>query len=523
MTVHADRASDDVVNHDETLLSISRLVSEHIPANTEPQPSEAGWLARYARDVGWTDIAAITAAVLLGQFVRFGVDPLQPIGKLNVPALLVSFALIVAWWAALRITQAQDSRILGSGVVEYNRVLRSCFGLFGAWAIVDLTANLAIARGYIAIVLPVGTVLLIASRWGWRRRVVKGRTRGRYLRSVLVVGSLTSATALIARLTKTPALGYQVAGVCIAGPDLGNYSKTHTTLTYRGANGDDTEIPLFVGIDKTPDVVRMCGANTVAVTSVDSVGHDAMRELSWDLEGMDVEMLVAPGLLDVAGPRITMRPEAGLPLLHIDKPKYQGATKVFKLAFDKVAAATGLLFLSPLIFLCALAIKLDSQGPVFYKAERMGTGNNPFSMWKFRSMVVEADSLRAALRSSDQGNGVLFKLRDDPRVTRVGRVMRRYSLDELPQLFNVITGTMSLVGPRPPLREEVETYDHVILRRMLVRPGMTGLWQVSGRSDLSWEESVQLDLSYVENWSIATDLIILWRTARAVFYSRGAY
>lgn len=528
MSVSVGRMPDDLLGNDPVVddaVSAQRLAGRVAAADETLQagPTTSGWPGRYAQRVMWTDVAVIAGAVLLGQFVRFGADPLRPVGKVEVPALVVSLALIAAWHIALRLTQASDPRILGSGAVEYNRVLRACFGLFGAWAMVDLAANLSIARGFIAIVLPAGTVMLVVSRWGWRRWVARGRTHGRYLRSVLVVGSLSSATALIARLTKTPALGYRVVGVCIDGRDTDEHTPTPTTLTYRTAGGDDTEVLLFVGIDRTPDLVRTCGANTVAVTSVDSVGHDAMRELSWDLEGIDVEMLVAPGLLDVAGPRITMRPEAGLPLLHIDKPKYQGATKLFKLTFDKVFTAVGLLLLSPLMVLCAIAIKIDSRGPVFYKAERMGTGNSSFSMWKFRSMVVEADTLRAGLRGSDQGNGVLFKLRDDPRVTRVGRLLRRYSLDELPQLFNVLAGTMSLVGPRPPLREEVQTYDHVVLRRMLVRPGMTGLWQVSGRSDLSWDESVQLDLSYVENWSLTNDLIILWRTARAVLTSRGAY
>jgi exopolysaccharide biosynthesis polyprenyl glycosylphosphotransferase len=210
-------------------------------------------------------------------------------------------------------------------------------------------------------------------------------------------------------------------------------------------------------------------------------------------------------------------------LLHVDKPRYQGATKLLKTTFDKVAATLLIVMLAPVMVACAIAIKLDSRGPIFYRAERMGVNNEPFLMWKFRSMVQNADTLRAGLADQNDGNAVLFKMRDDPRVTRVGRFLRRYSLDELPQLFNVIDGSMSLVGPRPPLRDEVESYDATVVRRMLVRPGMTGLWQVSGRSDLTWEDSVQLDLSYVENWSLAADLVILWRTARAVISSNGAY
>ncbi|MCR5977948.1 exopolysaccharide biosynthesis polyprenyl glycosylphosphotransferase [Gordonia jinghuaiqii] len=492
--------------------------AESVPAQM-PSTSQ-GWLTQYARQVSWTDFAVISIAVLAGQFIRFGGDLMRPIGHDGIPALLVTATLIVGWQAALRIVQAADPRILGAGPVEYHRVLTACFGFFGAWAMVDLVLNLAIARGFIAIILPAGTLMLIAGRWAWRRHLTTGRERGLFLRSVLVVGSRASAKALIERLNKNPALGYRVVGVCLTDP------PTLTPLPAFGGqstDGSTADVPVFAGYDRAPELVRTCGANTVAVTSADALGHRAMRELSWELESCDVDMLVAPGLIDVAGPRITMRPEAGLPLLHIDKPKYKGANKFLKLTFDKIATTIALLVLSPVLMVCALAIKIDSRGPVFYRAERMGPNNEPFTMWKFRSMVVDADTLRAGLTHLDQGNGVLFKLHTDPRVTRVGRVIRRYSLDELPQLFNVLGGTMSLVGPRPPLRAEVESYDRVVRRRMLVRPGMTGPWQVSGRSDLSWDDSVRLDLSYVENWSLTGDLGILWRTASAVASRRGAY
>jgi exopolysaccharide biosynthesis polyprenyl glycosylphosphotransferase len=248
-----------------------------------------------------------------------------------------------------------------------------------------------------------------------------------------------------------------------------------------------------------------------------------MRELSWDLEGLNVDMLVAPGVADVAGPRMMVRPVAGLPLLHIDKPRYEGANKFLKAAFDRCGAAAIVTMLLPVLLGCAIAVKAGSRGPVFYKAERIGLGNEPFQMWKFRTMVNGADKQKAALAAQNEGAGVLFKMRDDPRVTPIGKILRRYSLDELPQLFNVLGGSMSLVGPRPPLRAEVEQYSGLVTRRMLVRPGITGLWQVSGRSDLSWDESVRLDLSYVENWSIMQDAMILWRTIRAVLRSDGAY
>ena len=248
-----------------------------------------------------------------------------------------------------------------------------------------------------------------------------------------------------------------------------------------------------------------------------------MRELMWRLDGLNVELLVAPAVANVTGRRVQMLLIAGVPLLKLERPQHARTHCVSKIVFDRVVAALLLLMASPLLLVCAVAIKLDDGGPVFYTAERMGKKNKPFGMIKFRSMVQNTDQMVAQLKDQSDGNDVLFKMKNDPRVTRVGSFLRRYSIDELPQLFNVLKGDMSLVGPRPPLRREVEQYTGLVGNRMLVLPGMTGLWQVSGRSNLSWEESVSLDLNYVENWSFMADLMILWKTGRAVLTSDGAY
>jgi exopolysaccharide biosynthesis polyprenyl glycosylphosphotransferase len=261
----------------------------------------------------------------------------------------------------------------------------------------------------------------------------------------------------------------------------------------------------------------------VAVSNTEYLGTEGMRALAWELESVDVDLVVTAGVVDVAGPRLHARPVAGLPWLHVDKPQYRGASKVGKLALDVAGSLFGLLLLSPLMLAVALAIKLESRGPVFYRAQRVGLNGQPFTMLKFRSMKVQAEADRDALLHLNQGSGPLFKMRVDPRVTRVGRLIRRASIDELPQLINVLLGHMSIVGPRPPLPDEVMAYTSDVHRRLLVKPGLTGLWQVSGRSDLSWEESVRLDLYYVENWSTISDLIIIWRTVGAVLQGRGAY
>ena len=249
----------------------------------------------------------------------------------------------------------------------------------------------------------------------------------------------------------------------------------------------------------------------------------SVRRLAWALEGSGVDLVVGTAFTDVAVPRIHVRPVSGLPLLQLAAPEFAGGRRLLKRTLDVVASALGLVILSPLLAATALAVRLTSPGPAFFCQQRIGLGGRPFTLYKFRSMTVDAESRRAELLQHNVSDGVLFKMPDDPRVTRVGRLLRRTSIDELPQLVNVLRGEMSLVGPRPPLQSEVEQYEDDVHRRLLVRPGLTGLWQVSGRSDLSWSEAVRLDLYYVENWSGALDAEILWRTVFAVLRGEGAH
>jgi exopolysaccharide biosynthesis polyprenyl glycosylphosphotransferase len=270
-------------------------------------------------------------------------------------------------------------------------------------------------------------------------------------------------------------------------------------------------------------VVDRFHADTVAVLACPEMNGTRLRELAWDLEKTGTEMCVASALLDVAGPRTTIRPVAGLPLLHVDHAELTGGKQLIKGLFDKVSATLALILLAPLFMVIALAIGVSDHGPVFFRQTRTGRDGKPFRLWKFRTMVVDAESRKAQLLADNDGHGALFKMRRDPRVTRVGAWLRRWSLDELPQLFNVLLGDMSLVGPRPALPVEVAEYGNHMLRRLAVKPGITGLWQVSGRSDLSWDEAERLDVRYVENWSLALDLQILWKTLSAVTRGSGAY
>jgi exopolysaccharide biosynthesis polyprenyl glycosylphosphotransferase len=332
------------------------------------------------------------------------------------------------------------------------------------------------------------------------------RRRGRMVRRVVVVGGDADIDEVVAVLERDRHIGFRPVGVCTPRPSTADDGLTATRLT--------------------ADIRRAChegGADTVLVARGACSSSEDLRRVSWDLEGSDIELVVVPSLFDVAGPRIHVSTVAGLPLIHLDKPQAGRARGALKRLVDLAGSLVALVLLAPLMAAIALAAKLEDGGPVFFRQRRVGLHGEVFSCWKFRSMQHNAADLEASMRVEQGHDGALWKMREDPRVTRVGRLIRRYSLDELPQLFNVLRGDMSLVGPRPQQEWEVALYTSAHERRLLVRPGMTGLWQVSGRSNLTFSEAVRLDLFYVDNWSVLTDLEILVKTVRAVLLPRGAY
>nr|NIL80463.1 UDP-glucose:undecaprenyl-phosphate glucose-1-phosphate transferase [Rhodococcus kroppenstedtii] len=459
------------------------------------------------------DTVVVIAAVVCAQVVRFGAPHLASIASIDYT--VVSVLLAGTWLAFLSIFRTRSPRVLGSGAEEYRRILSATFRLFGLVAIVSLLLRIEFARGYLAIALPFGLAGLLVSRWLFRRHLARQRREGRFTTSVVIVGSHASAHAMARSFARDASAGYAVVGVCL--PRTQQVADEQLSV-------DGMSLPILGDENDVLAAIEASGADTVAVTATDHIGHEGIRRMVWDLEKKNVDLVVAPGVVDVAGPRLHMRPVAGLPLIHVEKPQYNGASRFGKTAFDLVFACAALLAVLPLFLVVAVLIKVTSRGPVFYRSERMGLDGTPFQMIKFRSMVQDADArIEDLLALNDSDGGVLFKMREDPRVTAVGRVLRRLSIDELPQLFNVLRREMSIVGPRPPLRREVETYDGDVRRRLLVKPGLTGLWQVSGRSDLSWEEAVRLDLSYVENWSMTGDLLIVLKTIKAVASSDGAY
>ncbi|MFG2662881.1 sugar transferase [Streptomyces sp. NPDC048387] len=335
---------------------------------------------------------------------------------------------------------------------------------------------------------------------------------------VLVLGEPAAADHVIAHLAARTDHPYVVVGVLPVGEGaLEGGVPVAARLAAR--------MPESLGEDAAAvrDAVRGHHADLVLVVPGARIAGERLRRVAWALHDEGLELAVFPGLVEVSVKRLETLSAGGLAVLRVAPPVRRGAQTLLKSAFDRAAAAAGLLVLSPLFLALVLAIRLGSRGPAFYSQRRIGRDGVPFVMWKFRTMVVDADRLKPGLSGANENDGLMFKMRRDPRVTRVGRLLRRTSLDELPQLVNVLTGSMSLVGPRPPLPEEVAEYDEVELRRLTVRPGMTGLWQISGRSDLSWDETIQLDLQYVDNWSFTSDVDVMGRTLRAVVDGRGAY
>lgn len=479
--------------------------------------SNPKWQRGYSRLLLFSDLAAVVTAVGIAHWIRVGLSDTPYVWALDpLTYSWVSVLIAAGWTGALAINDARSERVIGSGLEEYRRVWIATMSVFGTIAIISTLFKLGIARGYLLIALPVGIALLLLSRWAARQMISRARRKdGRYITPVLAVGSSESICHLAKVLAQNTSSGYTVVGACVAG------QPTESEISIPGAGrvpvvGDGTDIS---------KAVESTQSAAVAVMASEQFYGRCLQDLSWELERLDIDLLVAPGVIDVAGPRLHMWPVAGLPLIHVEKPRYQEAKRFQKRLFDIVFSSLVLLVGFPVMVVVAMAIRLTSKGPVFYRQERIGLNGNKFEILKFRTMIDGADAALADLVSLDLVTSPRdpFKFIDDPRVTSIGRFLRKHSLDELPQFINVLKRDMSVVGPRPQVRSEVEAYDDYAKKRLLVPPGITGLWQVSGRSDLSWEDSMRLDLFYVENWSMATDLLIALKTAQIVITRSGAY
>lgn len=471
------------------------------------------WETRYGRKLVVTDIAIVVGAVYGAQVLRFGASPddlSQAIssGSVDISYSVVSTLLATGWLVMLALGETRKPQNFGAGSSEYRRVVSATLMTFGLFAVLAFASRIDIGRGYLLIALPTGLAALLAGRFLWRRRLHSRRRQGKNVYRTMLVGEAAKVSHFYKQMRADINAGFKVVVA---------------------ATNDQERVSKIIGGAVTKSYADLLSAveefdvDTVIITGADDLSPDRLQMIGWELDDRKVDLVVAAALTDVAGPRIHMRQAVGFPLIYVDYPKLTGSKRLIKRLFDLTASASLIVLLSPVMLAVAAAVKLTSPGPIFYSQERVGMRGRPFPMYKFRSMVEDADDqLASLLDAQGTSDRPLHKIQNDPRITPVGRFIRRYSLDELPQLANVLFGTMSLVGPRPQRQGEVALYDKHHHRRLLVKPGITGLWQVSGRSSLDWDDAIRLDLYYVENWSLVGDLVILWRTIRAVAIADGA-
>jgi exopolysaccharide biosynthesis polyprenyl glycosylphosphotransferase len=482
------------------------LILDSRARNLDTAAERRRWRGTYVRRLLASDALCAVLAAAAGYLVRFGPASTGAATASKWVAVL----LPAVWVFSMALARTYEERFLWTGPEEFRRVFLAAALLLATVGTVSWAVKLEVARGLVVIALPLATVTTLGLRCTWRRLLWFRRRRGQCLQRTLLVGHPSDVAALHAQIKRQSSQGYQVIGCCLAGAADGSAPVV-------------PGIPVLGNLDAVDGVVRRYEVDTVTVLPCPQLAGAALRQLAWNLEATAAELLLAPAVTEIVGARVQLRRVFGLPLVHLDRPELRGVRRMTKSVFDRSAALFVIVALTPVLLGVAILVKATSPGPVLFRQERVGRHGSTFRMLKFRTMVDGADRMLEMLSDDNDGNGVLFKMKADPRVTGIGAVLRRYSLDELPQLVNVLRGEMSLVGPRPPLPQEVDRYGFDMHRRFLVKPGLTGLWQISGRSNLSWDESVRADVMYVENWSLTFDLLILWRTVGAVLRGSGAY
>ena len=485
---------------DSVLLSDNRTARIALSAGTALEGVARTWHRTYARGLKAADSLAILLSVMIAAGVALG-DPIA------LPGLVVGLCLVLLWTTLIGIERAYDARFISTVQNEFKKLLGASIKVFAITGSTFFIFNLD-NREFVVYVLIIGFLALIVERYVARRIMDRLREQGACSFRVLTVGDAEHLDPLLSGLQgRDRNSAFCVVGACMPGEEKASLISGVPVL---GGTGDAAAIAKREGIDVV-----------ILAPSAQISPHD-IRNLRWSLEGTSTALVMAPALTGVAGSRVSVHPVSGLPLLFVEQPDFSVARDLVKGGIDRAAAAMALLLLLPFFAVVAALIKLDSNGPVLFRQPRVGKGGELFRVWKFRTMVTDAEALKASLASANETDGLLFKMKADPRVTRVGAFLRRWSIDEVPQLINVLVGQMSLIGPRPLPVSPDEFKGHE-RRRLLVKPGITGLWQVSGRSGTSWDEAVRLDLYYVENWSLSLDIVILWRTVMTVLRGQGAY
>ena len=464
-----------------------------------------------------TQRLAVTEAIILAGSIfacyslKFGLESdfqsAESSGLLRfaLPPWLQVVLIYVIWFASLSATKSRDQSVLGSDSQEYKRVITS--GLFVPvfFAFASLLFKLDVSRLFMGFTVLSGTLVLLLNRWVWRRWLIRQRYLGFLVSKVAILGPKNQIELLANKLEANRADGY-VPGLLIA--------DSESAL----ADGTKSPTPMVAYQKNVLQHLEDFECSTLMVVGSIKITEQEVKAIAWQLEGTGIDLVIAPPLKDIAVTRLAVRPVAGTPVFVVQVPKFQGYRHFLKYLFDLVTGLFAFLVTLPIVLVFALLIKVDDSGPIFYRQLRVGLNGKEFKMFKLRSMRVGADLEHAKLllEANTSPNAVMYKNPQDPRVTRVGRFMRRWSIDELPQFLNVLRGEMSMVGPRPPMPIEVAGYEEHAHRRLLVKPGITGLWQVSGKNSLTWEETVALDLNYVENWSLLGDVMLILKTAKAV-------
>jgi exopolysaccharide biosynthesis polyprenyl glycosylphosphotransferase len=456
----------------------------------------------YATRAVLLDLLAVIIAAFTGFILRWTIPYSVDISDLTY----VSFVgvVVASWMVVLVLRGAYDTRVLGVGSEEFKRVVSATAVVFAAIALVAFALKLELSRGFVLITFVVGVILLISVRWILRAWLRHERRYGHFLHRTVVIGSGDAMAEIVDLLDRDPVAGFAVVDVI---PEIGS---------------EASEDALDSWLDEVMTRIALEDADTVAVAGAPAMGPKVIQRLAWRLEGPRVDLLVAPTVGDVAGPRVSMRMAADLPLLHLDEPHLTGPKRAIKRSLDIVFGITLFILFLPFMLIAAVGVKLTSRGPMLYFQERVGRGGQIIRIAKFRTMYVGSDQMRDAVIGAPDAD-ITDRYKADPRITPFGKFLRRWSIDEMPQVVAVIAGTMSLVGPRPVLVDEMPLLGDADHRRHLTKPGLTGLWQVSGRKTTDWEERMRLDLEYIENWSPALDLVIVAKTVKAVLWGDGAY
>lgn len=468
------------------------------------------WFERYELLLQLSDLAAIAVAMIAVLLLRFGEDLQVKVGGLPISYPLASFLVGIAWWYGLDARRSRDRAVVGHGLEEFRRVMSASLYMFGAVAIASYLLQAELSRAYFIVLLPLGTLLLLVGRWVCRQYLHRRRAVGGAYTSTVVVGSAREIVDVVRDLRRNRNAGYRPVGIAVPIVDTDSELLDHPEL-------EGLPRLEIATLDRDIAAYRIG-----AVVVVPGMPRAKIRRLAWRLENSPVELLFVPSLTDVAGPRLAVNQVQDLSLLRVDLPRFSGWNHALKRAFDIAFSLVALFLIAPIILVVAVLIKREDGGPVFFRQERIGMGGKPFIIHKFRTMATDAEERIDALIAASGGKALLFKMEDDPRITKIGKVLRKYSIDELPQFWTVLRGDMSVVGPRPQVAREVAEYTGDLHRRLLIKPGITGLWQVSGRSDLSIEDSIRLDLRYVENWSLTGDAAIMMKTVRTVLKPEGA-